>query len=81
MIYEPIQVFEGDGISIDDKEKEIHLAELRKSHEEFKKIFSDLKQRKTIVDWSEEAKQDLQDSIYMDIEELLIDAIRTNPSF
>ncbi len=81
MIYEPIQVYEGDGISVEEKEKEIRLAELREDHEVFRDIFSDLKTRRKIkAKWTLEAEQDLQGIYGVDIQKELADAIRTNSS-
>lgn len=80
MIYEPVQVYEGDGISVEEKEKEIRLAELREDHEVFRRIFSDLKPRKIKAVWTTEAEQDLQGMHGVDIQKELADAIRTNSS-
>jgi hypothetical protein len=78
MIYEPVQVYEGDGISVEEKEKEIRLAELREDHEVFRRIFSDLKVRKLKATWSIDAERDLQGMHGVDIQKVLTDAIRTD---
>ncbi len=80
MIYEPIQVYEGDGISVEEKEKEVRLAELREDHKIFRDIF--LKTRGKIkAKWTIEAQQDLQAMHDIDIQKELEDVIRTNSGF